>query len=74
MATYSNLCTPAFIYFTISVIFLIMNSLSNFNVMSIIIKIVVIMLWSWFLNFLCSMGYSIIAWIILILPFLVLFR
>jgi hypothetical protein len=71
---FSKLCTPAFIYFIISVIYLIIHSFTNFNIMGIIIKMFFIILWSLFLNFLCSNGYSIISWLILILPFFVLFR
>jgi hypothetical protein len=70
----SSLCTPAFIYFIISFIYLIIHSLTNFNVMSTIISIIVIILWSLLLNFLCSSGFGIIAWLIIILPFFVLFR
>lgn len=70
---FSYLCTPAFIYFIISIIYLIISSFTNFNIMFIIIKIFIIMFWSWFLNFLCSKGYSIISWLIILLPFL-LFR
>lgn len=71
---FSKLCTPAFIYFIISFIYLIINSLKNFNIMSIMVNIVFIILWSLLLNFLCSMGYSIISWLIIILPFFILFR
>ena len=69
-----NLCTPAFVYFIVSFIYLIINSFTNFNIMSIIFNIVIIMFWSFLLNFLCSMGYSIIAWLIIILPFFILFK
>lgn len=71
---FSNLCTPAYIYFIISFIYLIINSVKNFNIMSIIFNIIIIMFWSWLLNFLCNMGFSIIAWLIIVLPFFVLFR
>jgi hypothetical protein len=37
--------------------------------MSIILKIFFIIVWSLFLNFLCSSGFTIIAWLILLLPF-----
>jgi hypothetical protein len=70
----SNLCTPAFIYFIISFIYLIINSLKKFDIMSIIVNIIFIILWSFLLNFLCKMGYSIISWLIIILPFFILFR
>lgn len=71
---FSKLCTPAFIYFVISFIYLIINSLKNFNIMSIMVNILFIVLWSLLLNLLCSMGYSIISWLIIILPFFILFR
>lgn len=71
---FSKLCTPAFIYFIISVIYLIIHSFKNFNIMSIIVKMFFIILWSLFLNFLCSNGYSIVSWLIIILPFFILFR
>ncbi len=67
---FSNLCTPAFIYFVISIIYLVINSLSNFNIISIAIKVFFIVVWSLFLNYLCSIGYTIISWIIILLPFL----
>ena len=71
---FSKLCTPAFIYFIVSFIYLIINSLTNFNIMNIIVKSFFIILWSLFLNILCSNGYTIISWLILVLPFFVLFR
>jgi hypothetical protein len=66
---FSKLCTPAYIYFIISFIYLIINSLRNFNIISIVINIIIIILWSLLLNFLCNMGYSIISWLIILLPF-----
>jgi hypothetical protein len=65
----SNLCTPAMIYFVISFIYLIISVFANFNIISIIFKIFFIMAWSLVLNFLCSSGFTIIAWLILLLPF-----
>ena len=70
---FSSLCTPAFLYFIVSLIYLAIRSFKSFNIMSIIFKMFFILLWSWFLNFLCSIGYSIISWILILLPFFVLF-
>ncbi len=64
----SSLCTPAMIYFVISFIYLIISSFSNFNVLSIISKIFFILVWSWILNYLCISGYTIISWILVLLP------
>ena len=69
MSFLSNLCTPAFIYCIVSLIYLIINIFTNFNIMSVIFNAVIIILWSLLLNFLCSIGLSIVAWLILVLPF-----
>ena len=70
----SELCTPAMIYFLISAITLIISIFTNFNIMSLLIKGFFIIVWSIFLNYLCSKGYKIVSWVLLILPFFVMFR
>jgi len=65
----SKLCSPALIYFIIAILYLIINSFSNFNMMFFIINLIIIIIWCWLLNFLCSIGYSIISWIMIIIPF-----
>lgn len=69
----SDLCTPAMIYFVISFIYLIISSLSNFNAIAIISKIFFILVWSWILNFLCANGFTIISWLLVLLPFVMVF-
>ena len=68
---FSKLCTPAYIYFVVSIIYLLIKNITNFNISSLVINIIIIMLWSYLLNFLCGMGYAIIAWLILIFPFFI---
>ncbi len=65
----SELCTPAMIYFALSSIFLILSGFSHFNVVSIVIQFLFILLWSWSLNYLCKTGFTIVSWILIILPF-----
>lgn len=68
---FSSLCTPALIYFVVSIFYIIIKCFTNFNIMSIIFNIIIVMFWSFLLNFLCNMGLTIISWIIIILPFFV---
>jgi hypothetical protein len=70
----SGLCIPAMIYFILSIIAIVMSSLKNFNIMYVLIKFFFSLLWSWVLNFLCKRGMTIVSWILLILPFFVMFR
>ncbi len=71
---YSKLCTPALIYFVVSFVYLLIYSLSNFSIASIIINTLAIILWSLLLNFLCSNGYSFVSWLLLIFPILFYIR
>lgn len=68
-----SLCTPAMIYFVISIIYLIINIFTNFNIMSMVIRLLVILVWTWLLNFLCTKGFTVISWLLIIVPFLMSF-
>ena len=70
MADSQKMCTPAMLYFVVAIIALIINFLQTFNLGMLLITFIIIMLWSWFLNFLCNMGFSFISWLLIIVPFL----
>ena len=65
---FSNFCTPSLIYLVLSVIILVMRAFGNFNLFSLLISGFFIILWSWFLNFLCTKGLTLVSWILVILP------
>ena len=66
----SDLCTPAQIYFVISIITLILAVIKRFKISTIMMKVITIAVWTWFLNFLCSKGYKSVSWFLVLLPFL----
>lgn len=85
-----SLCTPALIFFVISVISLLIMIYDNIqntksycmgnvscNVpntsMIFIVEIISLIFWTWLLNFMCSRGYSSVAWFILLIPYILLF-
>jgi len=88
--TLKDLCTPAMVYFTISIIALVMVLLqnlgnhNNYNVGNFsctvpntafifIIKLVYILFWTWILNLICKDGHTGISWLLVLLPFILLF-
>ena len=88
--TLKELCTPAKIYFVISVITLVMVLLQNlgnqnsYNVGSFscrvpntalvfIIKLIYILFWTWVLNLICKDGHTTISWLLVLLPWIMLF-
>jgi len=82
-----SLCTPALVYFIISVLSLfgmLFDNLENTNQFCFgnvscnvantstifIVEILFLVFWTWLLNFICSRGYTNVAWFILLLPFI----
>ena len=68
----SKLCTPALVYFVLAAISLVIALFKNFQFMSLVVKGLFIVAWTWFLNFLCSKGYKAISWFLVLLPFLLM--
>ena len=86
----SELCTPAFIYFVISVIVLLVSLLQNLGsnkkyslgayscrvpstILIFILKIIYILFWTWVLNLICKSGHKGISWLLVLLPFILMF-
>ena len=67
-----DLCTPAMIYFVLSVITIILAIMKRMSLMSITTKSFFVLLWTWFLNYLCSKGYATISWFLVLLPFIMI--
>jgi hypothetical protein len=65
-----RICTPATIYLVLGIISVLVSMFSDFSVMSVLSKSVFILIWTWFLNFLCSKGYEGVSWFLVLLPFI----
>jgi len=85
-----ELCTPALVYFVISVIALLACILQNVGnntkynlgsyscrvpstIMVFIIKVIYILFWTWVLNLICKSGHKGISWLLILLPFILMF-
>ena len=86
----NNSCTPAYLYFYISIICTIVLAIQNIGnknlycagpyecsvpdtTLVFILKLMYIIFWTWILNLICKAGYAKIAWIIFLLPVIVMF-
>jgi uncharacterized membrane protein len=63
-----SICAPAMVYLILSIIGLIVAATIQFSVMSLLLKVVFIGLWTFLLNYLCSSGYTVVSWILVVLP------
>ena len=85
-----ELCTPAYIYFVISIIALALILLQNLGnqqsydvgsfscrvpstALVFIIKLIYILFWTWILNLICKDGHTTVSWLLVLLPFILLF-
>jgi hypothetical protein len=69
----SSLCTPALIYLILSAITILVIFIQQFSVLTIFLKVSFVVVWTWVLNYLCAKGYSGISWIMVLLPYIVMF-
>ena len=69
LKTIKSLCTPALIYFVLAVISFV-SIIGKLSMTSLLVKGFFILLWTWFLNFLCKKGHSGISWFLVLFPFI----
>lgn len=63
-----NLCAPASIYFWLTLISITISVFTHFNLSMIIVNTFFLFLWTYFLNYMCSIGYSAVSWVLVLLP------
>jgi len=66
-----SLCSPALLYFVLSVI-AFLSMLGKVSMMTLLVKAFFILLWTWFLNYLCKKGHSGISWFLVLFPFILM--
>jgi hypothetical protein len=88
--TLKELCTPASLYFVISIIGLVIISIQNLGntnsynignfscrvpntILIFIAKFIYIVFWTYVLNLICRDGHVGLSWILVLLPFILLF-
>ena len=69
---FSKLCSPALLYLVLSAISIFIAFFHKFQIMTLVVKTVFVLLWTWFLNFLCSKGHTGISWFLVLLPFILM--
>lgn len=70
---FNKLCTPAKIYFGLSVFSCIIMLFNRISILAIFSKLIFAFLWAFILGWLCSKGYTAISWFLVLLPFIMIF-
>jgi len=69
---YSNLCTPAKVYFVFTFLTVLMMLFQRVRMAAIFSKILFGGLWTFFLSWLCQKGYESVSWFLVLLPFIII--
>lgn len=67
-----KLCSPALLYLVLAAIALVFNFM-QFSLLSGVIHIAFVLLWTFILNWICSKGYTWVSWLLVILPYVFMF-
>jgi len=67
-----ELCAPAMLYAIFAGLSILAALFSKFQFVSILIKFLFAVAWTWFLNYLCLKGYKVISWFLVLLPLLLM--
>ena len=68
----NRLCSPALLYLIIAIISIIMGIVAKAQPITLVVKALFVVIWTWFLNFLCSLGHEGISWFLVVMPFVIM--
>lgn len=71
-SSFTELCTPAKLYFIVAVFISILMLLNKANIITVLLKLVFAFLWTSVLSWLCKKGYKAISWFLVLLPFILM--
>lgn len=68
-----NLCTPALIYFVMAIASILVLAFSKLSATLLMGKMVFVLAWTWFLNFVCKKGFTTVSWVLVMSPYVCMF-
>lgn len=73
MRSITTFCTPAKVYLILAATGFIASLFNKIGVVQLLSSIILIPLWTLLLNWLCSKGFSVLSWFLVILKYFVFF-
>ena len=68
-----HLCNPALLYFVLAVMSILWMIINKTTAAYVFGNIVGVLLWTWFLNFFCKKGFTVVSWILVLSPYVITF-
>lgn len=67
---FKQLCTPAKIYFVITILSSIIMLFSKGSISVIAVNLLFALLWTCILSWLCKKGFTTLSWVLVLLPYI----
>ena len=71
--SFAKLCAPAKLYIVLSTIAIIVAFFKKMPFSTLVLKAFFVLFWTWVLNYLCSKGFKMVSWFLVLFPFIVMF-
>jgi hypothetical protein len=71
MYIYMNICIPALLYLILSLFGIFITLFIRLDIKIALIHLIFAIVWTYILHLLCSFGYEIISWILVLFPFII---
>lgn len=68
-----SICLPAKIYLILAITGMVASVYNKISTMNLIFSALFVVIWTNVLNWICSSGYTIVSWILLLLPAISIF-
>jgi len=69
---FKQLCTPARIYFVLSVLSCVIALFNGVNIMTVGINLIIAFIWTALLSWFCKNGFSNFSWFLVLFPYLMM--
>ncbi len=70
--TFKNMCTPAKIYFVLTIVATILAILNNVPITAVFIKLMFALGWTFVLNWICRKGMKEVSWFLVVFPYILI--
>ena len=72
MKNFDDLCSPAKLYFVLSVIACVAALINGVKVMQVAINLIIAFAWTAILSFICGKGFTGVSWFLVLGPYIVM--
>ena len=72
MKNFDDLCSPAKLYFVLSVIACVAALINGVKIMQVAINLIIAFAWTAILSFICGKGFTNVSWFLVLVPYIVM--